>query len=117
MSTQAERFTAALEVLREKGWTKRQGSDIHGRMCAGVAICMGYRRCGLVHSQIEEEALYRTDQEVFVGAANDLFPVGIPDGDWDGIVEFNDFPWTTFAMVEQVFEKSIVRAQEMEATL
>lgn len=113
MTQTADDLTEALKILRERGWTKHHYTDEYQHICAAQAIrvsCYG-----------TEPSLYGTRmtraERLFVQVADELFPRQTTMNSWHAVHTFNDDFRTDFPMVEQTFEKSILRAQETEVTL
>ena len=108
---EAECLVKGLNILRKRGWSKGKGETSDGRVCAWVALqkaCPSKKRGKLMPNV----------RVLWLSTADELFPDSDPLSDddclpWGHIATFNDWPTTTQEMVEQVFEKSIVRAGEL----
>ena len=105
---EAETMSRALELLRNRGWIKGSAATREG-ICAGYAITFA---CGAGKGDFALALC-----EDYLSVARELFPDHpTTHMAWYRVFHFNDWPDTTREMVEQVFEKCILRAEESEAS-
>lgn len=112
MKTDAEAMSDALEILQKRGWAKGAGEDEHGRVCAQRAMTRSTRSVwSRWFYDADRERQRRRLENTYIEVANELFPVW--DFGWGGVPSFNDHRDTTREDVEQAFEKSIRRLEEV----
>ena len=100
-----------LEVFRDHGGGKGENLDVRtGKVCLVGALGQAITLLGVHPSEVTQ--LGYEAQMSLILTANELFPRR-NQNQWYSATSFNDFSTTTKDMVEQVIEKTAMRATEL----
>lgn len=106
------KLNEALEYLKKYGWTKHTARNQSNQVCSVGAVWAVY---GVFdkNEDIFSDKMH-PDLSLLSEIALEQFPDRIISDEPSPIVEVNDNPLTTFDDVVMIFEKAIVKAEEME---